>query len=264
MKNRSTFLDEIALGRYIKGDSALHRASPTWKALLFSSVAIATFWLESAASFLILGTVVALLSLLAKLPQRLFWRSLRPVNLLAMFTILAGAFFNHQAAPYFSWEGLHSGGLYAARLVFITLLTTLYFLTTQPNQAIELGIRVLRPLRLLGISQEELSLLVHLAYRFVPLLGREIKELRLGQQARNLPVERSPWRKLKAVLDNLVFIFIGALHRAEITGLALEQRRVLDGWTSSTPTAPRGTGGWPCLLLLLSLILVYWKDSALL
>ena len=161
-----SFLDEIALGRYVPGTSPLHKTAPAWKALLFSAVAVASFFFQSATSFLVLGLCLAVCSLGSGLPQKLFWRSLRPINLLALFTILTWAFINHNQAsifhPQFSWQGLHIGGLYAGRLAIITLLTTLFFLTTRPAEAIGLGIKSLAPLRLFGTSQEELSLLVHL------------------------------------------------------------------------------------------------------
>ena len=264
----NSFLDEIALGRYIEGDSPLHRSRPSWKVLFFSLVAIATFFFKSATAFFLLGIVIAILALACALPQKLFWRSLRPVNLLAVFTILAGAYINHPLAstlaPTFSWTGLHNGGLYAGRLFLITLLTTLFLLTTRPQAAISLGIKLLSPLRLLGIEKQELSLLVHLAYRFVPLLRRELKEMELGRKARNLPLPHSFSGKLKVATNQLIFMFVGALKRAETTSFALEQRRVLDNWNRTGPDDTHGLGGWMCLLLLLSTGLLLWKDGSLL
>lgn len=264
-----SFLDDIAIGRKVEGDSPLHRARPLGKAVLFTLVATATFYFQSATSFLILGLLLCVLSELSRVSRRLFWRSLRPVYVLALFTILAGAFVNHPGAstlhPSFAWNGLHLGGLYAARLVLITLLTTLFFLTTRPNEAVALGITLLKPLRLLGIDQHELSLLVHLAYRFVPLLRREIEEVSLGRKARNLPPSGNPFRRFKEGADTLIFLFVGALKRAESTSYALEDRGVLDSWNQkSVARDRRGLGGWmtPALLLVTSLLL--WKDSGLL
>jgi energy-coupling factor transport system permease protein len=264
-----SFLDEIALGRYVEGTSPLHRAGVKCKAVLFLGVAVSTFFLKSATSFLVLGCLIGLLSYKAGLPQKLFWRSLRPVNLLALFTILAGAYINHHQggvlSPVFSWQGLHTGGLYAARLVFITLLTTLFFLTTRPSEAIKLGINLLRPLKLLGIDQQELSLLVHLAYRFVPLLRREITEVSLGRRARNLPPPKSLWGRTKENFQMLIFLFIGALHRAETTSFALEERKVLESWNQEAQNATgQGMGSWMSASLLLATLSLLWADRFLL
>ena len=250
-----SFLDEIALGRHIPGDSSLHLAGTKRKTLSFAFVAISTFFYQSGLSFLSIGLGIAFLSWSSSLPQNLFWRSLRPVNLLALFTIASGAFINHQQAsilqPSFSWLGLHSGGLYAGRLAVITLLTTLFFLTTQPQHAINLGIKCLRPLRLLGISAQELSLLDHLSYRFVPLIQRELKEMQRGRKARNLPQERGFIGQLKMGLDMIVFLFVGALRRAETMSFALEQRRVIQGWSTSQNTGTTGSwGGWTLISLI--------------
>lgn len=263
-RGTGSFLDEIALGRYIQGTSPLHLAKTKPKALLFSFAAVSAFFFQSATSFICLGLVTALLSIKARLPQRLFWRSLRPINLLALFTILAGAFLNHSQAstldPAFSWTGLHSGGLYAGRLVLITLLTTIFLLTTKPQRAIEFGITLLKPLKWIGIDQQELSLLVHLAYRFVPLLRREIREVRVGRKARNLPPSRGVLGKAKSSLDTLVFIFVGALRRAETTSFALEQRRVVESWQSSVAPEQGGLGGWMTGLLVITTALLLYGD----
>lgn len=259
-----SFLDEIALGRYIEGSSPFHLASTSLKFVLLALVATATFFFQSASAFLIVGCATALVSLRSGLPQQLFWRSLRPVNLLAVFTILAGAFLNHSQAPHFSWDGLHSGGLYAARLVLLTLLTTLFFLTTRPADAIRFGIFLLKPLKWLGIEQHELSLLVHLAYRFVPLLRREIQEFAQGRRARNLPAARGLLARARQAQEAMVFLFVGALHRAETTGLALEQRRVVEEWRTVDASPHKGLGGWMALLFILLTGFALWKDPVLL
>ena len=214
-----------------------------------------------------MGALVAVLSLSCQLPQKLFWRSLRPINLLALFTIIAWAYINHGEAsilaPAFSLQGLHRGGLYAARLALITLLTTLFFLTTPPQDAISLGIKSLKPLRLLGIEQHELSLLVHLAYRFIPLLRREIEEVRLGRLARNLPRPKGLAR-LKEGFDTLVFLFVGALKRAETMSFALEERGVVDQWEHRPGKSLKGHGEWMLISMVLLSALAVWKDGLLL
>lgn len=256
MRGSGTFLDELALGRYLAADSPLHEA-PAWgKALALTLVALASFFLKSALGFALLGLGIAALARLSKIPQVTLWRSLRPLLLLAAFTLLAGAFLNHPQGsffhPVFSWEGLHHGALYAARLLLITLLTTLFFLTTVPEEAIALGVRVMAPMRLLGIDSKELSLLVHLAYRFVPTLIREIEAMRIGRQARNLPPPRGLGARGKEAVESLVALLVGSLHRAENMGLAIEQRGLLETWrVQESGRTTRLLSLWPAFGLLL-------------
>lgn len=251
-----TFLDEIALGRYVKGTSPFHRSLPAWKATLMAAIGVSTFWLNSATAFFLLGGLLGLLARACGIPARLFWRSLRPVALLALFTVFIGAYFRSGGSTWdssfaFTWSGLHEGGLFAARLFLITLLTTLFFLSTPPGQTVRLGIQVLTPLRLLGITREELSLLVHLAYRFVPLLCREVEEMILGRKARGLPLPTSWIDRARVRAQQLLWLFIGALQRADTAALALEQRRVLESWTRDGDASAEfsGLGGWQSFLL---------------
>lgn len=235
---------------------------------MLSLVALAGFWLESATAFALIGTALALCARGAGIPQTVFWRSLRPLLLLAAFTMLAGAFLNHPAGsllhPVFSWSGLHKGALFAARMLLITLLTTLFFLTTRPHEAISLGVRLMAPLRLLGIEAKELSLLVHLAYRFVPLLTAELEEMRWGRLARNLTPPKGPLERVRNALDAMVSVVIGALHRAETTGLALEQRGLIDRWQPARLSGGSLVALWPSLLLAtLGIALLHWDASLL-
>lgn len=250
---RPGLLKDLALGRYQPGQSPMHQ-SPVWgKGLLLTCLGGASFWLESATAFTLLGVGLAGVARLSHISQRVFWRSLRPLVLLAACALLAGAFLNHPGAgltsPQFSWNGLHTGALYAARLLVITLLTTLFFLTTPPDEAISLGIRLLTPLRLIGIEGKELSLLVHLAYRFVPLLGRELEELERGRRARNLSPPRNLVSRSRQAVDTLVTVVVGALHRAEITGLAIDQRGVLENWKPRALGSGRVLALWPLAIL---------------
>lgn len=264
---RSPFSD-LALGRYVRAQSRLHQAPPWGKALLLGGLALLAFWFQSATAFALMGLALAWLAWISELPQRGFWRSLRPLLMLAAFTLLSSAFFHPAVAtwssPEFSWLGLHRGAVYAARLLLVTLLTTLFFLTTLPDDAISLGVRLMAPLRLLGIEQKELSLLVHLAYRFVPMLSREVEERRWGRLARNLPAPRGPWGRMQEGADSLVSLIVGALHRAESTALSMEQRGVLENWRPARLSGGRAAGLWPLLLtVLLGAALVHFDPVLL-
>ncbi len=264
-----SFLDDIPIGQTVPGDSPVHKAWVPGKALLFTAVGVATFFLQSASAFMALGIFLSALAQTSRIGIRRLWRSLRPVYLLAFFSILAWAFINHDGAgplsPTFSWEGLRTGGLYAARLVIITLLTTLFFLTTNSQESIRFGITALSPLRLMGIDRHELSLLVHLAYRFVPLLRREIEEVKAGRKARNLPPPKGFFPKISEATDSLVFLFVGALRRAETTSYSLEDRGVLAHWSQpSDSKRSSGLGGFSLAGLFALTGLLLWKDAALL
>jgi hypothetical protein len=72
--------------------------------------------------------------------------------------------------------------------------------------------------------------------------------------------------KARQAQEALVFLFVGALHRAEITGLALEQRQVVEKWSSPEATpreSSNGFGGWMTTLLISCAALALWGDSFL-
>lgn len=260
---RPNFFTDLALGRYYQATSPLHKASASGKALVLSLIALGSFWLTSAVAFGLLGLGLALTAKAAKIPQPSFWRSIRPLISIALFTIVAGLFFQGGEATAFSpspsWLGLQKGGLYAARLLLITLLSTIFFFTTPTQQAVALGIRLLWPLRLLGIEEKELALLVHLAYRFVPLLTREIEEMQEGRWARGLAPPKGLGAKLKEGYDILVSLFVSALQRAETSAITLEERGLIDSFQQASLVKGQGLGlGLLWLLLAAEAMLIHF------
>lgn len=249
MTKTNVFAD-LAIGRTVPGSSLLHQAPPLGKAALLCLLAVGTFGLTSTLSVAIVGLSLSLLAALARIPQTMFWRSLRPLLPIAFFTILSGLFFQGPPAGSHlfkaSWEGLHLGALYSARLLLITLISSLFFLTTPADHAVALGITLLTPLRLIGIEPKELSLLVHLAYRFIPLLTHEIEAMNQGRRARGLSPPQGLIHRIKDVRDRVTSLVICAIHRAEITAMALEDRMIVENWKAP----PLFHGRWIGLLPL--------------
>ena len=131
-------LNDIQIGRYLPGDSFLHRMDPRVKIVLLFFFLLLIFFVENAAGFLALSVSVALLMVFSEVPLGMQLRSIRPILWIVLFTFGVHLFMTpgtefFRAGPFAaSWEGLARGAYIALRLVLLILLSTLLTLTTSP------------------------------------------------------------------------------------------------------------------------------------
>ncbi|MFP5518128.1 MAG: energy-coupling factor transporter transmembrane component T family protein [Alphaproteobacteria bacterium] len=169
------------LGLYLHRESAIHRlpAGAKLGGLLLVTILVLTLpggWGAAAA-----GLIGALVLAAARLPAGRVLKELRaPV---VMLTLL------------FGFQALLSGGgweetvLAIARFAALILLATLVTLTTRVTDMVDLFERLFGLLRPVGVNPAKMALMLALTIRFIPLLGEQVREVRMAQRARG--VERN-------------------------------------------------------------------------
>jgi biotin transport system permease protein len=197
------------LGLYRHGTSPMHRlpsgAKLTGLALLGVAVVVAR---GPVASLALLAVAVAA-NLAGRVPLRSVLRSLRAV---LVTTALVAAFQWWQRGPDVALE-------VAADLLALVLAAGAVTATTPADRLLDLLDRALRPLRVVGVRPDLVSLAVALMLRTVPALLTTAREVRDAARARGL--ERSP-RAL------LVPAAVRMVARARATGEALAARGIGD------------------------------------
>jgi energy-coupling factor transport system permease protein len=85
--------------------------------------------------------------------------------------------------------------------------------------------QMLAPFERLGLPAYEISLMMHIALRFIPDIGKSFNHIRKAQQARGAVFDRGgPLRRVKALVPCLVPLFAECFRNAEYLGLAMESR----------------------------------------
>ena len=79
-------LNDIQIGRYLPGDSFLHRMDPRVKIVLLFFFLLLIFFVENAAGFAALACAVALLMVFSRVPLMMQLRSIRPILWIVLFT----------------------------------------------------------------------------------------------------------------------------------------------------------------------------------
>mgnify|MGYP000956691769 FL=1 len=224
-------LNDIQIGRYLPGDSFLHRMDPRVKMVLLFFFLLLIFFVENAAGFLALSAAVALLMVFSEVPLGMQLRSIRPILWIVLFTFGVHLFMTPGTEVFrvgplgVTWEGIARGSYISLRLVLLILLSTLLTLTTSPLRLTDGLEALLSPLRRFRVPVHELSMMMTIALRFVPTLLEELDRIMKAQKARGVDFERGNiMQRLRAVVPVLVPLFLSAFRRADELALAMEAR----------------------------------------
>lgn len=224
-------LNDIQIGRYLPGDSFLHRMDPRVKIVLLFFYLLLVFFVENVAGFLALGVSIALLMIVSQVPLGMQLRSIRPILWIVLFTFGVHLFMTPGTELFVvgplsaTWEGLMRGVYIGLRLILLILLSTLLTLTTSPLRLTDGLEALLSPLRRVGVPVHELSMMMTIALRFIPTLLEELDRIMKAQKARGADFEHgSIVRRMRAIVPVLVPLFLSAFRRADELAMAMEAR----------------------------------------
>ncbi|WP_086349686.1 energy-coupling factor transporter transmembrane component T family protein [Candidatus Enterococcus clewellii] len=225
-------MNKLIFGRYIPGDSFIHKMDPRAKLLasfyFIAIIFLANNWL----TFAIFGAFTLGAIAVSKINLRFFIRGIRPLLWLILFTVALQMLFTQGGAVYFQWWifsvtefGVVNGLFIFCRFVLIIFMSTLLTLTTPPlalSDAIEY---LLRPFKVVKLPVHEISLMLSIALRFVPTLMDETEKIMNAQRARGVDFgEGNLIQKMKAVIPLLIPLFVSSFNRAEDLATAMEAR----------------------------------------
>jgi biotin transport system permease protein len=156
--------------------SVVHR-TPVGLKLLALLIAGSTLFLVNDWRWLtVFCAMVVLLYAVAGIGWRVLWDRLRPLVLL-----LAALF----AAQLLLGDARQAVAM-VLRFSGLVLFATLVTLTSRTSDMVAALERVLRPLARFGIDATQISLVISLALRFIPVLGERVTQIREAQRARGL------------------------------------------------------------------------------
>jgi len=170
-----------------------------------------------------------IMTLLARIPLKKLITGLSPFLWLFLFTALLHVFMTPgdqiDTIPYATWQGLQSGIVVGVQLVSAIWISTLMTLSTSPLDMVWALEWYMTPLKYIKVPIDEISLLVMLAIRFIPILFEETDRIIKAQKARGVDLEtRGILRKVRALVPILVPLLHGVFRRADDLAIALTLR----------------------------------------
>ncbi|HFI0428228.1 TPA: energy-coupling factor transporter transmembrane protein EcfT [Streptococcus suis] len=225
-------MDKLILGRYIPGDSIIHRLDPRSKLLAMFGFLLMIFWANNLITNILLIAFVFGLVMLSRIRLSFFINGLKPMIGIILFTTFFQVFFTPGATILWEFwifklsvEGLQQAGIIFVRFVLIIFFSTLLTLTTTPlslADGIESG---LAPLKRLKVPVHEIGLMLSMSLRFVPTLMDDTTRIMNAQRARGVDFnEGNLIQKVKSVIPILIPLFASSFKRADALATAMEAR----------------------------------------
>ena len=223
-------LRDITLGQYYPADSILHRLDPRVK-FVGTLVYVISLFLFHNWGYL-LGTVfLAVMIKLSKVPFKFITKGLKSIFVLLAITMVFNILFTPGEVLVRIWkititrEGVAMACRMSVRLIFLMIGSSLMTLTTTPNQLTDALESLLGPLKKIHVPVHEISMMMSIALRFIPILLEETDKIMKAQMARGADFESGNIiNRAKALIPILVPLFISAFRIAQELAMAMEAR----------------------------------------
>lgn len=225
-------MEKLIFGRYIPGNSWIHRLDPRAKLLSTILFIFVIFLANNWQTYLLLFAFVLTAVLLSEIKFSFFINGIKPMIWLILFTVILQVFFTGGGEVYFQWgflmltsQGLLNGAFIFSRFVLIIFMSTLLTLTTMPLSLTDALEYLMRPLIALKVPVYEIALMLSIALRFVPTLMDETEKIMNAQRARGVDFgEGNVFQQMKSIVPLLIPLFVSSFNRAEELATAMEAR----------------------------------------
>lgn len=225
-------LEKMIFGRYVPGDSFVHKLDPRSKLLFVFMFIIAVFLANNTITYSMLLVFTLFIIFVARIRLYFLFNGLKPILFLIIFTLLMHFIFTKEGALLFEWkfikiyeEGIRQGIYISVRFLVLVLMTTVLTLTTSPISITDGMETLLNPFKKLKLPVHELALMMSISLRFIPTLMDETDKILKAQLARGSDLTSGTIKeRIRAVVPLLVPLFVSAFKRAEDLAIAMEVR----------------------------------------
>ena len=223
---------DITLGQYYPAKSILHRLDPRVKLVSTLLYLISLFLLKSIAGYLAAAVFLVGIIRASRVPFRYIVKGLKPIVMLLMITVVFNLFLQKDGEVLLRiWKlsvttvGLRNAVYMAVRLIYLIIGSSLMTFTTTPNELTDGIEALLHPLNKVHVPVHEVSMMMSIALRFIPILLEETDKIMKAQQARGADFESGNMiQRAKSMIPILVPLFVSAFRRAYDLAMAMEAR----------------------------------------
>ncbi|WP_167955437.1 energy-coupling factor transporter transmembrane component T family protein [Anaerosporobacter faecicola] len=255
---------DITIGQYYPKDSFIHKLDPRTKIIGTFVFIISLFLFRN--KFLPYVVVIGFLGLVigaSQVPIKHIVKGLKSIIFLMVFAIVFNVFLT-SGEVLWQWgilkitkEGLENAGFMALRLTLLIMGSSIMTFTTTPNHLTDGLEKIMNPLKRIKVPVHEISMMMSIALRFIPILLEETDKIMKAQMARGADFESGNLiKKAKSLVPLLVPLFVSAFRRANDLAMAMEARcyRGGEGRTKMKPLKYRKEDFISYLILVLYLV----------
>ena len=208
---------DITIGQYYPVDSPIHRLDPRTKLFGTMIYIISLFFADNLWCYLIATLFLTLVVRLSKVPFKFIVKGLKAIVFLLLISVSFNLFLTDGREIFrlgflkITAEGLSLAFFMGLRLMYLVLGSSIMTLTTTPNQLTDGLEKSLGFMNRLHVPVHEVSMMMSIALRFIPILIEETDKIMKAQMARGADFETGN-------------LFVSAFRRATDLAMAMEAR----------------------------------------
>ena len=224
-------LRDITLGQYYQTDSVIHRLDPRVKLSATIIYIISLFVVHGIWGYLLTAIFLTAMIKLSNVPFKFMIKGMKAIAFLLVLTVVFNLFLTPGDVVLQIWkititkQGISIALTMAVRLMLLIIGSSVMTLTTTPNNLTDGLESLLGPLKKIKVPVHEISMMMSIALRFIPILLEETDKIMKAQIARGADFESGNIiKKAKSLIPLLVPLFISAFRRANDLAMAMEAR----------------------------------------
>ena len=242
---------DITIGQYYPVESVVHRLDPRTKLFGTLIYIISLFFADNLLCYAVATVFLAMAVRTSRVPFKFIVRGLKAIVFLLLISISFNLFLTSGRVIFqigflkVTHEGLRLAVFMGLRLMYLVIGSSVMTLTTTPNQLTDGLERSLGCLNRLHVPVHEISMMMSIALRFIPILLEETDKIMKAQIAlRFIPILIEETDKImkaqmargadfesgnlvqraKSMIPILVPLFVSAFRRATDLAMAMEAR----------------------------------------
>lgn len=224
-------LGNITIGQYVPKKSFVHSLDPRTKITFTATIITAVFLVNNLYEYIFLAGVIFSIVMMSRIKLSHYLRGVKAlwilIALTAVFQLFAGG-----GTPVFKWwfivvtdQAINNTVFITLRLVFIILAASVLTLTTSPIQIADGLEELMRFFRLPKEWAHDFSMMMSIAFRFIPVLAVEAEHVMQAQLSRGAKFDRGGLiQRAKGMIPLLIPLFVGAVRMADELAVAMEAR----------------------------------------
>lgn len=222
---------DITIGQYYPKESKIHQLDPRVKLIGTLVYMVSMFCFHRFLGFLFVILFLGWTIKKSGIPFSYIVKGLKPILVLLIFTMVMNILFA-DGHVIWSWgiikitiEGIRKAVFMGIRLCLLVLGASMMTYTTTPNRLTDGLEQLLKPLARLHVPVHEISMMMSIALRFIPILLEETDKTMKAQMARGADFETGGMlKRAKGMVPLLVPLFVSAFRRANDLAMAMEAR----------------------------------------
>ena len=227
-------LRDITFGQYYESHSVIHKTDPRIKILLLILLIVFIFLAKNGFALGFAALSVFLIMLITKIPLKLYFKNMKAILPVLIFTALLNLFYGESGKVLLSFwklqittDGVSRAIFMASRIILLIFISSALTYTTTPNDLTDAIERLLSPLRFIGLKNavHTLAMMMTIALRFIPTLIEEAEKIMTAQKARGADLENGKLtERVKALIPIIIPLLISSVRRAYELAEAMECR----------------------------------------